>query len=825
MQKIVRLLAFTVFTFSSGIWADVVLVPSGTTVTETVIHDSNELGIIECRGEVEVKEGEFIIGAETLGGPLLNCGSISVVADNTMPSFAFASGMFRGDDNGVLTNCGTISVVANITSTVNGGGSPGSEANGMNQEVLFAMGQVDSGVLTNCGTISAMSTNTVTVKGGIAGYSVDPNAFAYGIFHGGNFGVLTNCGAISTTANMVLMLDASTTVSGIFAVSRCQAAPNGMAHGGDNGVLINYGTISAVATAATTVDISDEKLSAQATASLEGMEHNGDSGVVTNYGTISAMGTAVTTAKGDTNANATVFAKGMSYNGGFGVLTNCGSISTVANTVVTAEDPKEVPFSFVSAIGMDYVGSIGFGVLTNCGTISTLATASVVAVTVDVSSNVLAYGMHYRSDSGVLTNCGRISAAATIGGGTLFSAYGMYYEGASGTITNCGMVSAVVQRSAGSGIAEAIHIEGIHNTLNLLSGSRLVGDVFVEADTILNVGRNLNLALTTSNAKPVLGAIANPYIGDGFNDPLFVFDTTGLALQPDVVVDLADAVLDGISSGYSFCAPQRCGFWAEGLGSYRKRSDKVGYHNEQAGFLAGYSRRVCNGVAGVFGGVIASWAAVDGHTQEAELSTPFLGLSYERVYDCFSFGVAVAGGQSSWENDRYVENNKTAKGVERAHSEPDGAFFTAQAHVSRYFPCLLGAPTLYGDLRYAGIFLDDYRENGSTANFAVKERDIGVVTARIVVEPTLQGPDSCWMLSPFVGLVGRHQTQGDEVKGALNNVPLSFSQDSSNSIGGLFGVRASGIVRALDWFVRLEGTVDGANGSRLLAHLGVGHSF
>jgi hypothetical protein len=122
--------------------------------------------------------------------------------------------------------------------------------------------------------------------------------------------------------------------------------------------------------------------------------------------------------------------------------------------------------------------------------------------------------------------------------------------------------------------------------------------------------------------------------------------------------------------------------------------------------------------------------------------------------------------------------------------------------------------------------LGDYNETGSVASFAVKERNVDLLTARLVLEPTLLDFGSCCSFSPFAGIVGRYQLRGEDVEGKMNNVALSFSlDDSTNSIAGLLGVRASGTSCGLLWSLRFEGTVDSASSSRFLAHLGADRNF
>jgi hypothetical protein len=812
------------------------------TVTATATAGADATADADNTDSAVLTAGNWATTTATAGQPATG----EVAAEVPISSFALtnASGMYYEGDGGVQGNSGAISLAA--TSSLSTIISSTAAATGTADADTPQTGDMVSAVAAG-GTSEAMAISVAATIGKVA-FSMDIGAGveASGMHYFGYGGVQGNSGMISlaATTDLAAILANTTTAD---ATSDALANAN---------VSVVMGGAEAIATATAESAASAEVgIQVFAINKAYGMFYKGNNGIQSNCGAISvtaSTGSDVTlnvtaAAKADATAEATAMATS-------GSSTPVETATPKATATATASILSHFIFR-TEARGMSYVGNNGFQ--KNCGTISVTAVNNAAAVinaiataneTADpeprkrldltppefvktlIQASSFAAGMYNEGQRGIQTNCGRIFVTATsslIGGReSEVAAYGMYSTGDHAVLTNCGEIF-VKAVGDGENIADAIRIEGEFNTLNLLSGSRMVGDVFFDTPPILNVGCNLNLVLTTVEEQPILGAIARPHIGVGsISDPLIVLDTTGFALQSDVVVDLADAVLDGVSSGYSFCAARRCGFWAEGVGSYRKRTEKVSYHNEQGGVLAGYSMDLFEGVGSLFGGVIASRATVTGNTQEAELSTPFLGLRYERVCDSFAFGVAVAGGPSSWDNDRYVENNKAAKGVEKAHSEPDGTFFTVQAFLSHCFACYRGAPTLYGDVRYAGLSLGDYREQGSAANFAAEGRDVNILTGRLVLQPSWEDAYSYCILSPFVGIVGRHQLDGEEVKGKMNGRPLSFTQEENqNSIAGLLGVRASGMTRTLEWSVRLEGTVDSESGSRILAHLGVERSF
>jgi hypothetical protein len=160
MHKIALPISLIALALNGTTEASIVLVPNGTAANDTVIHNSNQLGIIDCEGKIIVEELEGptannteAIGVETSTGPLLNKGMITVTADTIFPTkdpvLALAYGMYYLGDYGTLTSCGMITVTANSQGGANNGTAI-SSAYGM-----YHLGGY--GALNNSGAISAIA--------------------------------------------------------------------------------------------------------------------------------------------------------------------------------------------------------------------------------------------------------------------------------------------------------------------------------------------------------------------------------------------------------------------------------------------------------------------------------------------------------------------------------------------------------------------------------------------------------------------------------------------------------------------------------------------
>lgn len=399
------------------------------------------------------------------------------------------------------------------------------------------------------------------------------------------------------------------------------------------------------------------------------------------------------------------------------------------------------------------------------------------------------------------------------------NARGIVLEGDDAFVLNSGTIQA--QQGA------ALDFNGADPTLSLMMGSNLQGTVETVDPLALVVQRGLNLGLTLESGSFGTLSIDAPFVQVG--NTIAVIDPTGFAIQADVVADLSDTLLGSIyRHRYICCSPCGCNAWVQGLGSYHERDDDIWYKNAQVGFLAGFETPFCGGYASLFGGASFACAHVHEGTQKADIDTYVGGVAYEtRFCDTF-LGFAVVAGYVDWENTRLVMNNLAPDGVQKARADIDGAFISPEVTFAYRFPFFWRRPVISLTLRYAGLFLGHYQEEGSSMNLTVKNRHIDLITTRLECALPLSFPCcyACWDFEPYLGTYGRYQVGGRDVDAVLLGESLSFNQTGPRNLAAfLFGIRAIQSVGQLDIFINVEGSYDSHNGSRVLGEAGIGWSF
>ncbi len=469
-------------------------------------------------------------------------------------------------------------------------------------------------------------------------------------------------------------------------------------------------------------------------------------------------------------------------------LTNTGSIT------VGGSDP-----------GLSLVSAPGDSVVINSGRISAQG-AGALGVSVGSSDNV------------VFTNSGIISS--TSAGGFQLGA------GSNNHFINSGIIQA-------PSAPAILIINATDPTLTLLRGSNIQGDVqfLINPLNLLNVETGLNLSLTRTNDAGFNNfGIEAPFILSGLT--VGVIDPTGFTLQPDVVADLSDTILDSVyRHRLGCCTPCGSGAWVQGIGSYRKRShaDKhVGYDIFQGGFLIGYDNSICRGYLGLFAGASYVEAEVDHKTQKAHINSYVGGATYETCF-CNNFvGLAITAGYIDWDNDRYVMNNLVAGGVETASADIDGFFLSPEITITRKIGSHSCQPVMSFTLRYAGFFPGNYSESGSQTNLSVSDRHINLLTTRL--EAALPLSDicgkCCWSVEPYIGVYGRYQLSNGSIDGEFLGQDLSFSQPGPRNVAAfLSGIRGIQSFGCVNLSLNLEASFDSHSSARLLGEGGVNWNF
>ncbi len=577
-----------------------------------------------------------------------------------------------------------------------------------------------------------------------------------------------------------------------------------------------------------------------------------------NNGIMSSLGvgsSAFSMSEGDTSIfqnYGSIFTNGDSSNGVFlfdhpnSVILNAGLISTIG-------DGSE---------GME-INASDFTSITNTGRIQTdgdnshgLFLLDSASLNVANSGSIAPEGLNSRgvyytnTDSPTFINTGSVvttgtgssnavellnSPNAVVRNGGLIASANADGVAFSGTSSDSQLINGgTIIGNAGS--SAIVYIGASTNpTLTLLRGSNIQGPVNSFTDPInLNVESGLNLLLTLSNGS--LGSLGIEAPFAVLNDnTVAVIDPTGFALQADVLADLSDTILNGIYRNKTFdpccqCCACRPGIWIEGVGSYRKRGYNdglVGYRNRQGGFVFGANTTLCNGCVSVFSGLMLGRAEVDRNTQNACLDTFFGGIAYEK-FVCNTFvGLAIAGGYTHWENTRYVMNNLAEGGVDSAKANTSAGFISPELTLARAYSCFCVPVALSGTVRYAGLFLDHYAETGSSANLAVQDRDIHLLTARTELGAPVSGCNTVceWALEPYVGAFARFQF-GDDVHAGLLGQTLIFDPGLEDSIGGLLvGFRATQAFGCMNLYLNVESSFDNENSSRILGEGGLSFSF
>nr|NGX62022.1 hypothetical protein [Chlamydiota bacterium] len=567
---------------------------------------------------------------------------------------------------------------------------------------------------------------------------------------------------------------------------------------GGSGILNDVGTVNTTILNTGTIMTKGEDA-----VGIENSNTGSTDNVITNTGTISTVGKA---ADGILNVADRV------------VITNSGMITTdgqfasaIANTGdnVVIENSGSITKTQRDGDGIQNTGSDVR--IFNSGSITT-------------SGDRVDGIEHTDGDNVEIINTGLISASGSLADG--IEVFSVKDIASDIVVTNSGTIKAANE----NGDAFALSLQGTDQTLNLLRGSNLQGRVKIgkQGNQVLNVETGLNLALTISGSFTKLG-IEAPFVQ--MENVIGVVDPTGFALQPDVLADLSDAVLNGIYRHQDGCNRCGCGLWAQGIGSYRKRGHEhevVGYDNWQGGFLLGYDTFMCGGYLGVFGGATFGRAEVDEHTQRADINSYVGGITYEGSLCNTYIGLAVVLGYVDWDNDRFVMNNLAEGGVERAHADLDGFFVSPEITIARRFGCFVCEPVLRFTARYAGLFFGDYQEKGSLTNLSVKDREVDLLTTRFeaAIPYCHSCGECCLSIEPYVGVFGRYQLGGNHVDAELLEEKIDFNQGGPRNLAAfLLGFRGVQSLGCMELFLNLEASFDNESSSRILGEGGLAWRF
>jgi autotransporter-like protein len=485
-------------------------------------------------------------------------------------------------------------------------------------------------------------------------------------------------------------------------------------------------------------------------------------------------------------------------------IINYGTIETSAqSSLVTSEDALDIHGGGNSVVNWGlirvYDSINGYGVHIADGNESTLTNHGTIATTGKGSNAV-----HAETTGNRIINHGTIITSGTLADGV--------YITDGNTLINSGTLISTYD--------DAIHMNGTNSEIYLLAGSAVYGglDLHDSSNHSFDIGNGLNAMLTFENYLPAhINTNGMPSVTDPTDLQLAVVDPTGFAMAEDLLVDISDQAFDAVRSRLR---PRQEEFaanidpspaimpaadvyptsidgrgpaaWASVIGSWRQQSAAgITWSGEQQlkGMTAGVDLNWTPSLrVGAFAGAAKAELSVDDEAQEIDTDNFWGGAYVGGELGDYQLELAALAGWQSNDSVRRMVDNTVSGGVDYANANYDGFFVSPQASISRNWN-FAGQPinsTL--TLRYSGLFLEDYEEEGSNADLTVEARDVHLLTARgeiarLFVLPHM--PEGLQLVAVGGGDV--RYTFGDEVAAVLLDQNISFDPDDRSITLSGFG--------------------------------------
>ena len=379
------------------------------------------------------------------------------------------------------------------------------------------------------------------------------------------------------------------------------------------------------------------------------------------------------------------------------------------------------------------------------------------------------------------------------------------------SITNSGTIRST---DGPAGFAIDLGGEG-SDTITLLEGSVIEGRIRWDGagDTLnWNYGGKSSAALVfdglgrvparfdanvTAGGKPVVQAYGES------RAVVVIIDPTAFALADNILFDITSAISGAVTgqaaawratqSGGQIISPAadvirtapRSGrlpepggwftrLWADLFGGVRDEEGDGALGDARHDF-GGIVAGVETGTAGLRGGLFIGGsegkADIEGGSQDIDITTVFGGPYFSAEGDGFAVDGMVTLGLSDHESKRSVNNNTVAGGREDAKADYDGFFVAPEITVSSSLGMVRPSLTL----RYAGLFLDSYREKSpSGAGLNVDDRDIHQISARAQLGLPLKMDEDRLSTELRVGAEGRAHLGKSRVRGSVLGQGFAF---------------------------------------------------
>ncbi len=563
---------------------------------------------------------------------------------------------------------------------------------------------------------------------------------------------------------------------------------------GDTGLIISGGIIDtsgtngrrAVSVAADNVDVTNNgSISCKRSVDCISINGNRTNVTVINNGSITASGT-----QGD----------GVAQNNGSNfIFINNGSISTsgtAGETVINFGDNGSITNNgtLTTTGAVQNVFTEGDGdQVTNNGIITASA------------NNASAIVVGFNGGSGIgstITNNNIIRVTGS-------NSVGILLVNASGTaINNRGLISAEQSATAA--------IDGSNNseTLNLLSGSQIIGTIDLDdgTDTVNILGANNSSTLTLTDVEAInlldgngliVGTVATVVDPTGQSISSAVLSNTTLAIHNNVNQRLAhhkalkpiQVATSELTSGMVFQerAPQ---IWGSALGAQHSRGLEgiaLGYDHDYVGFTGGYEVSFYKARMGLLGGFVKTNIKTTGdafgrlRSIDTDTDSFFVGAYSQYFLGNINLTTTLMAGYEDHDNDRAVVDN--LNGFETAQADFSSFFISPSLTLSsayvldEYFELRPSAT-----LAYSGGWYEDYAESGTTrSDLVIDDRDAHALTGQLQLAAAYS-PYEDNELELRAGAKARY-TDNDNIDVSLAGTNFQIPNASDNDVyGGYIGM-------------------------------------
>jgi outer membrane autotransporter protein len=346
----------------------------------------------------------------------------------------------------------------------------------------------------------------------------------------------------------------------------------------------------------------------------------------------------------------------------------------------------------------------------------------------------------------------------------------------------------------------------------LLPGSVLIGDIYLaNSNFIFGNGLNALLSFKPGSSLPTsIDTNGMPSVVDSDDMQIAVADTTGFAMADETLGDLTQSVMDAVSrrlhteestaARYARLATGEIVspagrdlstsdvVWGEALGAWREQeasSPVWSSDHHLTGIVSGFDGVLSEAYhAGIFLGAAQSQLAVDDNAQEIDTQSLFGGMYVSRRAGPVISDLTILAGWQENDSERLIANNTAATGVEVAEASYDGIFLAPQVTLGMEFPAVTPSLTL----GYAGLFLEEYEEQGSTAALTVDSRSVHSLLSRaqLALPRHYELADGRSLsIEHRIGIEGRYSF-GSDVSATLLAQSITFEPGGDDLVANLF---------------------------------------